>query len=98
MLLVKAPSTSFLYLPQCYCIMAPVIVGTWQVLAGDEHRELASYTTCAFSIADIVSSAKLVDIGLEDISELIRNSIGRDFNDEDSLGAAGEMLCKYADG
>jgi hypothetical protein len=65
--------------------------------AGGEHRRIASFGTCAFGLKGSGGgSASVVQIGNEDIMDIIRDSIARGFTFEGKVGAKGRMTCQEA--
>jgi hypothetical protein len=65
--------------------------------AGGEHRKIASYGTCAFGLKGSGGgSASVIQIGNEDIIDLIRDSIGKGFAFDGKVGAKGRMSCQEA--
>jgi hypothetical protein len=71
--------------------------GTWTMGAGGEHRKIASYGTCAFGLKGAGGgSSSVIEIGNQDIIDIIRDSIGKGFTFEGKVGAKGTMPCQDA--
>jgi hypothetical protein len=65
--------------------------------AGGEHRKIASYGTCAFELKGSGGgTASVIQIGNQDIMDLIRDSIGKGLTFEGKVGAKGKMSCQEA--
>lgn len=65
--------------------------------AGGEHRRIASYGTCAFGLKGSGGgSANVIDIGNQDIIDLITDSIRKGFTINGKVGSKGRMPCQLS--